>query len=474
MQMRSSSAFRVTAPDSFDFLSTAPRDDRRRPVRPIAGSKALFTLAALLLAFGHASADTFVVTNTNDSGPGSLRRAILDANARGGGDLIDFNIPGEGPFVITVMSPLPPLNDGGSVIVDGTTQAGYFNQPLIGTVGAVGVDALPLPRIPSPIVQIFGNGLLDSHGLSIIGSNNAIVRGLHIWGFREANISIIDSNNALLELNLIGADAAFGDPGPVFRADINALLDGSNNSVVRNNLVGYAASQNNVLIAAQGGQVSVTDNELVGSLRLSDDPTFLARPAGTPNRFISGNLIRNSIAYGIDVVGGLSNMTISNNTVLHNGTGGERTAGIRLTNEGNDATSGNVLVRNILANNAGDGILITGDPKSSNLGNQITRNSIYGNGGIGIDLGGDASDPLTGDASTLNDPDDRDEGGNELINFPVIESAVVSGSSLTVTGWSRPQTTIEFFASPSANQGRTFIGSFVEGSAFDLDQTSSS
>src|SRR6185503_9371561 len=34
---------------------------------------------------------TFVVTNKNDSGPGSLRQAILDANANPGADTITFD-----------------------------------------------------------------------------------------------------------------------------------------------------------------------------------------------------------------------------------------------------------------------------------------------------------------------------------------------------------------------------------------------
>jgi len=42
------------------------------------------------------SATTFTVTNTNDSGAGSLRQAILDANAAAGADTIAFNVSGTG------------------------------------------------------------------------------------------------------------------------------------------------------------------------------------------------------------------------------------------------------------------------------------------------------------------------------------------------------------------------------------------
>ena len=54
------------------------------------------------------SASSFVVTNTNDAGPGSLRQAILDANASPGTDVIGFNIPGAGPHTIQpITSTLP-------------------------------------------------------------------------------------------------------------------------------------------------------------------------------------------------------------------------------------------------------------------------------------------------------------------------------------------------------------------------------
>ena len=45
----------------------------------------------LLLSAVAASAATFTVTNTNDSGPGSLRQAIIDANAAAGDDTIVFD-----------------------------------------------------------------------------------------------------------------------------------------------------------------------------------------------------------------------------------------------------------------------------------------------------------------------------------------------------------------------------------------------
>src|SRR6185503_18088522 len=47
-----------------------------------------------------APAATFTVINTNDSGAGSLRQAIIDANTNPGLDTISFNI-GSGPQTIT-------------------------------------------------------------------------------------------------------------------------------------------------------------------------------------------------------------------------------------------------------------------------------------------------------------------------------------------------------------------------------------
>src|SRR4051794_13939532 len=58
-----------------------------------------------------AQAATFTVTNTNESGAGSLRQAILNANGNPGADLIDFKIPGGGVHTIFVKSNLPTITD---------------------------------------------------------------------------------------------------------------------------------------------------------------------------------------------------------------------------------------------------------------------------------------------------------------------------------------------------------------------------
>ena len=67
----------------------------------------------------------FTVTTTADDGPGSLRQAILDANAVANADpdQIQFNIAGVGVRHIALLSPLPvvPLSDH-PVTIDGSTQ----------------------------------------------------------------------------------------------------------------------------------------------------------------------------------------------------------------------------------------------------------------------------------------------------------------------------------------------------------------
>src|SRR4051812_43928975 len=69
---------------------------------------------------------TFDVVNNADSGTGSLRQAILNANNTSGPDTITFHLP-PNMRVISPASALPNLSDAGTVL-DGTTQPGYDAQ----------------------------------------------------------------------------------------------------------------------------------------------------------------------------------------------------------------------------------------------------------------------------------------------------------------------------------------------------------
>src|SRR4051794_37024563 len=63
---------------------------------------------------------TFTVNSVNDAGAGSLRQAILDANAAAGADTINFSIVGS--TTINLASALPTVT--GPVTIAGNTQTG--------------------------------------------------------------------------------------------------------------------------------------------------------------------------------------------------------------------------------------------------------------------------------------------------------------------------------------------------------------
>src|SRR5438105_2976853 len=83
----------------------------------------------LLLSVG-----STVVTNTNDSGAGSLRQAILNANADAALDSIGFNIPGSGVHSIIPTTALPAITSPCNVV--GTGQPGFVEKPVIEIDGA--------------------------------------------------------------------------------------------------------------------------------------------------------------------------------------------------------------------------------------------------------------------------------------------------------------------------------------------------
>ena len=132
-------------------------------------------------------ANDTVVVNTNDSGEGSLRQAIINANAFAGANTISFAIVGTGVQTIALQSALPILSDG--VTIDGTTQTGFTDTPLIVLDGtAAGATA---------------NGLQISAGSSTI-------KGLAIKNFAQDGILIDTQGGNTIQQNDLSTNKGSG------------------------------------------------------------------------------------------------------------------------------------------------------------------------------------------------------------------------------------------------------------------------
>lgn len=125
------------------------------------------------------------VTTAADDGPGSLRRAILDANAAGRSPCrIVFRLPeGEGT-TIRLRSPLPEVT--APIVLDGTTRPGVDGRP---------------------VVAIDGGALSEGSGLTI-AAEGAVVRGLIVGGFPGDGIALKGGGGHRIEGNAIGVDRA--------------------------------------------------------------------------------------------------------------------------------------------------------------------------------------------------------------------------------------------------------------------------
>ena len=132
-------------------------------------------------------ANDTVVTNTNDIGEGSLRQAIINANAFAGANTISFAIPGTSVQTIALQSALPLISDG--ITIDGTTQTGFTNTPLI-VLDGTGAEA-------------------TANGLHITAGGST-VKGLAIKNFAQDGILIDTQSGNTIRQNDLSANKGSG------------------------------------------------------------------------------------------------------------------------------------------------------------------------------------------------------------------------------------------------------------------------
>src|SRR5215510_1001428 len=129
-------------------------------------TSSLFLLTAFILLMAGASASwAIVVTNTNNSGAGSLRQVILDANADGVATTITFDPVVFGPGTIFLTSQLPAMTGAGDT-VDGSG-AGVVIDGSAVPAGGIGlrirrsnitVRSLKIQNFPSDGIRVDTEG----------------------------------------------------------------------------------------------------------------------------------------------------------------------------------------------------------------------------------------------------------------------------------------------------------------------------
>jgi hypothetical protein len=366
----------------------------------------IILVLSLLVAIPVHAALTTTVTNTNDSGPGSLRQAIDDVNAQSGGT-IQFAI-GSGPQTIQLLTGLPLTE---SIVIDGRTQPGFTGDPIIVIDGSLAGDVNGLTvrggAVYSVVITNFGHYGIYSGGSTI---RNCII-GPDITGKHQNR----QSENGLVgdgyfEGNLIaGAYLA------------NIFMIGSPtivNNRIGTDITGNAKFPVHTARGILGGGSSVIVANVIGNTDV-----------GITVRYASGHDIRSNYI-GVGPGGGDIGNTI----------------GILV-----EQSPGGPITDNLFANNNRSAIEIA----SASLRNPITGNT-FTNNGLAIDL---SANQFGGDGPTPNDDGDGDLGGNNLTNYPVITRATSFAGSTTITGElsSVPnrEYTIQLFAAANCGDAQT-------------------
>lgn len=387
------------------------------------------------LALVVTQATTITVTNTNDSGPGSLRQALTDALATGD-DTIVFNIstpPTGGIHVITLASALPAISNA-STVIDGTTQATNVTDsnpdgPEI-FIDAANAGGFGL-QITSNNNIVRGIGIIRSTGpgiqISGSGVNGNIIEGCYI-GTNKSATGTSDTTPSISNTgNVIGVRIAAGSfsntVGGTTAATRNIIsgnssygvvIDGANSNTITGNTIGL--NRTAVSGVGNGDDGVIIQNVAVGNT-------------------ISNNLIGKNNGAGVTVSGGGTILnTIRGNVIGTNGDAakpnlGNTGSGILIAASASQTTVGGTAsgAQNTIAFNGGDGVTVgTSTVDTGATRNAIQRNSIFGNTGEPIDLGNDGVTP--------NDSGDADSGPNNLQNFAENISVTQSANTLTITG----------------------------------------
>jgi hypothetical protein len=253
---------------------------------------------------------TMVVSSALDAGPGSLRQALLDAEA---GDVVAFDpavFPPDAPTAITLKTELPHITQG-DLTIDGS-DAGVI------------LDGSELP------VEDFFSGLA-------INSDGNAIFGMQVVGFPAGGIAVDSGRD-----NTIGGERSVG-AGPIGRGNLTGrdgfgigIWGSSEGNVVSGNLIGTRANGTDPLgNHAHGVWITegATGNVLgPGNVIAHNGQSGVALQDGAHGNTVGpGNVIAENGENGIwvDTPGSVDN-TITRNSIRDNAA-----AAVYLSSDGN-------------------------------------------------------------------------------------------------------------------------------------------
>ena len=353
----------------------------------------------VLLGVASSRSATLTVTNSADSGPGTLRHVILDANADASPDVVTiaFNIPGAGVQTIAPLSALPTIMR--PVTIDGYTQPGASPNTL-----AAGDNATLL-------IQLTGTNAGGGTGLDLApGSDGSLVCGLVVNGF-DTGMALGSSSNVLAG-NFIGTDAT----GRTNLGNFDGLFC-QNASF---NMVGGPALAARNVISASGrfgiylygdcgtnwfqGNFIGTDSAGTNALGNVNGLVFIARSGNVVGGANAGerNVISGNSSYAISVQA--PGTVIQGNYIGTDVTGRyavpNRSGGINLGAGSGSLIGGTAIgAGNLISGNGGDAIGINSPDniiQGNWIGTDVTGTNALGNLGFGIVGYNSASGNLVG------------------------------------------------------------------------------
>lgn len=340
-------------------------------------AKVCVLIALIFGTLQAAEAATFIVSNTSDSGAGSLRQAILDANSTAGADTITFSVAG----TISPASPLPTITD--PLIIDGYTAPGAAQNT--GGINAAFNGTLTI-ELDGSNAGANAVGLRYSASGCTASPINCIVQGLVINRFQEAGIRIDAGSGVRVLGNFIGTDingtAALGN----FNRGI--LIVGSTG-----NFIGFTSVMSrNVISGNQGTGISITGGgsatvrrnligtDKTGAVDLGNTQEGI-RIVDSSNSTIGGsdrNIISGNDGSGVSIVQSSNQTTASGNIISGN------FIGVDIT--GNAAATIGGFQTSPVSNN-GSGVLINAGGNTVGGATSAARNVISGNRANGVSLG---------------------------------------------------------------------------------------